>query len=102
VTVELSIVFVSSILVYMTIRNIMYLIIALIVVYTCVVWLASRWLGLASLPDRCFLSEDKPDSTVTAAEIPPPTTPDECTPPTLLPTPNARPTVETVVVPPYK
>lgn len=76
----------------------MYITIAL-VAYACVVWLTSRCLRLASLPDRRFLSEDEPDIALAATETTPPTTSDECTAPAPLP---VLATAETLVVPPYK
>jgi hypothetical protein len=76
----------------------MYITITL-VVYACVVWLASRCLRLASLPDRRFLSADKPDIDLAAIETTPPSTSDEHIAPAPLP---ALPAAETIVVPPYK
>lgn len=35
--------------------------IVLLASYGCFVWFVARWLRRASLPDRCFLSQDVPD-----------------------------------------
>ena len=40
--------------------------IILLVAYGCFVWCVARWLRRASLPDRCFLSQDVPDVPTTA------------------------------------
>jgi hypothetical protein len=47
----------------------MRIIIVLLIVYVCCVWLVSRWLRLASLPERRFLSKDPPDVTTASAEM---------------------------------
>jgi hypothetical protein len=50
------------------------ILIVLLIVYACCIWLVSRWLRLASLPERRFISEDLPDVTTASREMAPQTT----------------------------
>lgn len=52
----------------------MLIIIVLLIVYACCIWLVSRGLRLASLPERRFISEDLSDVTTASEAMTPQTT----------------------------